>query len=38
VLNHDSVQSTERYSHLYPERVKELILRLPSTKKSAPLK
>jgi integrase len=36
VLNHDSVQSTERYSHLYPERVKELILRLPLAKKSAP--
>lgn len=35
-LNHKSVQSTQRYSHLYPERVKELILRLPRTKKSAP--
>lgn len=32
-LNHDSVQSSERYSHLYPERLKELILRLPLAKK-----
>jgi integrase len=32
-LNHDSVQSSERYSHMYPERLKELILRLPLAKK-----
>ena len=32
-LSHDSVQSSERYSHLYPERLKELILRLPLAKK-----
>jgi hypothetical protein len=38
VLNHDSVQSTDRYSHLYPERVKKLILGLPIVaEKSAPL-
>jgi integrase len=37
VLNHDSVQSTDRYSHLYPERVKKLILGLPIVaERSAP--
>ncbi|ODT85301.1 MAG: hypothetical protein ABS69_00910 [Nitrosomonadales bacterium SCN 54-20] len=35
-LNHKSAQSTSRYSHLYPERVKELVLRIPMAKKSAP--
>lgn len=35
-LNHKSPQSTSRYSHLYPERVKELVMRLPMAKKSAP--
>ncbi|PTR08931.1 hypothetical protein C8R32_10410 [Nitrosospira sp. Nsp5] len=33
-LSHDSVQSSERYSHLYSERLKELILRLPLAKKT----
>ncbi|WP_082204570.1 tyrosine-type recombinase/integrase [Nitrosospira briensis] len=37
-LNHKSAQSTERYSHLYPERVKELVLRLPVAKKCALVK
>lgn len=37
VLSHDSVQSSERYSHLYPERIKELLMRLPTViEKSAP--
>ena len=31
-LNHDSVQSSERHSHMYPERLKELISRLPLAK------
>jgi integrase len=37
VLNHDSVQSTDRHSHLYPERIKELLLRLPVVTENAPV-
>ena len=37
VLNHDSVQSTDRYSHLYPERIKELLERLPVVTENAPV-
>lgn len=36
VLNHDSVQSSERYSHLYPERIRELLSRLPLVAENAP--
>lgn len=35
-LNHSDPQSTSRYSHLYPERVLDMVLRLPRTRKDPP--
>lgn len=35
-LNHQSTRSTSRYAHLYPEKVLDMVLRLPVAKKATP--